>query len=317
MSQQLVETTDRPQVEPFRVTVPATSANLGPGFDCLGIALGLYNRFDCTPAQNFEITGVERTYAGPDNLFWRAFNATREVIIERGLPDPGQLQVKFDAEIPNGRGLGSSAALFVGGATAANHMAGNPLTPQELFEICATLEGHPDNVAPALFGGMTASFREGTDVYAYQLDLDRRFFFTALIPDFTVIPDQSRAVLPERLPIPDAVYSLSRAVVLSHAFGAGDAEVVSAALSDRIHEPYRGRLISDLAEIRARILGQGALGVTISGSGSTLLVVWDAAGEREVPEAKDLPLDGLTATWTAKDLPVHMGGPFVDPLGDL
>ena len=166
----------------FSVRVPATSANLGPGFDCLGIALSLYDRFTVSTAEATFLTGVPDEFNNPSNLFLRAYEKTNALL---GVRSPS-VQVNFDCDIPVSRGLGSSAALITAGCLAANHLAGDPLPEEKLLKLAADLEGHPDNAAACLLGGLQASMRNGSEWITRQLPVDEHFVFNLLIPDFEV-----------------------------------------------------------------------------------------------------------------------------------
>ncbi|AOZ71990.1 homoserine kinase [Boudabousia tangfeifanii] len=301
----------------LRIKVPATSANLGPGFDTLGLALACYNTFDVALSNELELTGIPCEFSGPDNLFAQAYAATRELIPAEKRPRQASVKAHFQADIPISRGLGSSAALLVGGAVAANELAGSPLSDDDIFQICTRFEGHPDNVAPAVFGGMTASFvaEDGVAITS-QIPMSDQLYFTAFIPDFAVPTAQARAVMPRQLPVQDAVFSMSRAISLIAALGPGGlpAEPTQAAqrlrelTKDKIHQPYRQRLIPDWPELLKRVHQAGGA-LAVSGSGSTCLGI--SVGQ---PLGPQVDLAGLEANWRALDLPLHLGGPIVEDL---
>lgn len=250
------------------VRVPATTANLGPGFDTLGLALSLYNTltFEELPEGLF-FTGVEPEYATADNLAVVSYKA---VLDRLGLPMPG-LRIGIRADIPICRGLGSSAALIAAGAAGANANHGSPLSREELLAVCNDIEGHPDNLAPAIFGGLVASFVENGRPYIARYSLHKSLRCTALIPDFQLSTHLARSVLPETVPYFDAIYNVSRTAVLLRALETGDTETISVALRDRLHQPFRRTLIPgfDRAE---ELAGEcGCTSFFISGAGPTLL----------------------------------------------
>ena len=250
------------------VRVPATTANLGPGFDTFGCALALYNTltFEET-ASNLCFAGCEPAYCNEDNL---AVAAYRAVMNKLGIPMHG-LSVTIHTEIPISRGLGSSASLIAAGAAAANALHGNPYTPLQLLGICNDIEGHPDNLAPALLGGLVASFVENGCPVAERYDVHPSLHFTALIPDFKLSTQQARSILPKKVPFADAVFNVSRASVLLKALEKGDAEIIRTALQDRLHQPYRSSLIPGYDQVRKLAAECGCLAFCISGAGPTLL----------------------------------------------
>lgn len=253
------------------VRVPATSANLGPGFDTLGLAFALYNTltFEELP-EGLIFDGVEEEYATAENLAVVSYQAVMDRL---GLPMPG-LRIGIRADIPICRGLGSSAALIAAGAAGANANHGSPLSREELLAVCNDIEGHPDNLAPAIFGGLVASFVENERPYIARYELHKSLHCTALIPDFQLSTHLARGVLPKEVPYFDAIFNVSRTAVLLKALETGDLETISVALHDRLHQPFRRTLIPgfDQAEKLARECGCTAF--FLSGAGPTLLCLW-------------------------------------------
>ena len=247
------------------VRVPATTANLGPGFDTLGLALARYNTltFEEVPEGLF-FDGVEPEYATEENLAVIAYKA---VLSKLGLPMSG---------------------LRVSGANA-NH--GSPLSREELLAVCNAIEGHPDNLAPAIFGGLVASFVENGRPYIARYSLHRSLRCTALIPDFQLSTHLARSVLPEKVPYFDAIYNVSRTAVLLKALENGDTETISAALRDRLHQPFRRTLIAGFDEAEQLANDCGCVAFFISGAGPTLLCL-SAAPAFAARLAETLELDG-------------------------
>ncbi|MBV7363226.1 homoserine kinase [Actinomycetaceae bacterium TAE3-ERU4] len=295
----------------IQISIPATSANLGPGFDCLGLALGLYNHFTCQPYRENIILGEVCGPKDETNLFIRAYNAVKALV---AAPKNAGIRVHFDCEIPPARGLGSSAALIVGGAIAANELFEAKLSHTQLLQICSELEGHPDNVAPALFGGLTASFtsvKEDGETFAYtqKTPLDGRFKFVVLIPSFELSTAASRRVLPKQIAFGDATYNLSHALGLTLALGQGNSTIVKESLEDRLHQPYRGTLINDYERIQRIAKETGALGAVISGAGPSVLTIWDSCSYNQL--AAKLEAEKLDAVWQARYLPVCPTGAVI------
>lgn len=257
------------------VRVPATTANIGPGFDSMGCALALYNYITCEvlPAGKLVITGCPEPYQNEENL---AIQGYRAVLSRLGLPNEG-LSLNIRAEIPVCRGLGSSAALIAGGAAAANLLHGSPLPPAELLEVTNEIEGHPDNLAPAIYGGLTASLVEDGKPRTVKLPLSPTLRWVAAIPDFELSTHLARAVLPKEVAFVDAVYNASHVAVLVGALGRGDRELIAMALRDRLHQPYREKLIPEYNKVKTVAEQCGAIAFCISGAGPTLLALTDEA----------------------------------------
>ena len=257
------------------VRVPATTANIGPGFDSMGCALALYNYITCEvlPAGKLVITGCPEQYQNEENL---AVQGYRAVLSRLGLLNEG-LSLNIRAEIPVCRGLGSSAALIAGGAAAANLLHGSPLPPAELLEVTNEIEGHPDNLAPAIYGGLTASLVEDGKPRTVKLPLSPTLRWVAAIPDFELSTHLARAVLPKEVAFVDAVYNASHAAVLAGALGSGDRELIAMALRDRLHQPYREKLIPEYNKVKTAAEQCGAIAFCISGAGPTLLALTDEA----------------------------------------
>lgn len=257
------------------VRVPATTANIGPGFDSMGCALALYNYITCKvlPAGKLVITGCPEPYQNEENL---AVQGYRAVLSRLGLPNEG-LSLNIRAEIPVCRGLGSSAALIAGGAAAANLLHGSPLPPAELLEVTNEIEGHPDNLAPAIYGGLTASLVEDGKPRTVKLPLSPTLRWVAAIPDFELSTHLARAVLPKEVAFVDAVYNASHVAVLVGALGRGDRELIAMALRDRLHQPYREKLIPEYNKVKTAAEQCGAIAFCISGAGPTLLALTDEA----------------------------------------
>lgn len=257
------------------VRVPATTANIGPGFDSMGCALALYNYITCEvlPAGKLVITGCPEPYQNEENL---AVQGYRAVLSRLGLPNEG-LSLNIRAEIPVYRGLGSSAAMIAGGAAAANLLHGASLSSAELLAVTNEIEGHPDNLAPAIYGGLTASLVEDGIPRTVRLPLSPTLRWVAAIPNFELSTHLARAVLPKEVAFVDAVYNASHVAVLVGALGRGDRELIAMALRDRLHQPYRESLIPEYGKVKAAAEQCGAIAFCISGAGPTLLALTDEA----------------------------------------
>ena len=253
----------------FRIKVNATSANICVGFDVLGLALDIFNEFEFEAAEKFEFYGFEPEYCNIKNNM--VYDSYVEVF-KRLKMDPIPVSIGFKGDIPVSRGLGSSSSLIVAGVFAANHILNDKLTKDECFAICAEIEGHPDNVAPAIYGNLVASYREGDVFYPNIYPVSNRLKFITVIPPFKLSTHAAREVLPKSLPYADIVHNMARIVNIPRAFADGDIELLKHLFSDKLHEPYRGKLINGYAELKA-ICDKEDVAFCISGSGSTMLIV--------------------------------------------
>lgn len=283
------------------VRVPATTANLAAGFDSTGCALGLYNTLSFTPGAELSFTGCEQRYQNENNLAYQAYCRVLQAL---GLPKEG-VKIDIDAKIPVSRGLGSSAALLAAGAMAANALHGSPLSKEELLALCTELEGHPDNIAPALFGGLTASFMNGDAVISVSYAVHPALRFVALIPDFPLSTHAARGVLPAFVPHEDAVFNTAHAAVLPGAFARGDEALLAAALQDRLHQPYRRTLIHEYDEVERIAAENGCHAFCVSGAGPTLLALTTDPGFAKRMEEG---VQHLSHVWQVMELPVDFEG---------
>ena len=287
------------------IRVPATTANLGPGFDAFGCALGLYT--DVTFEETdfgLEITGCPEEFTGPDNLVYESYCAVLNTMSEeiRGI------KIHIDAHIPICRGLGSSAALLVAGAMGANVLRGNKLSTQGLLNITNAMEGHPDNLAPAFYGGLTASMVDGGLPVCVSFPLHPDWEFLALIPDFDLPTTLARSVLPQQVSRADAIYNVSHGALVLKALELGDEKLLRTAMQDRLHQNYRKSLIADYERIEALVRTTGAA-FCLSGAGPTLLCI---TRDKNLPEKLAKKLDSIsTAHWNMMPLHVEFRGAHV------
>ena len=287
------------------IRVPATTANLGPGFDAFGCALSLYTdvTFEETDC-GLEITGCDEEFTGPDNLAYTAYCAVLNTMSEeiRGV------KIHIDAHIPICRGLGSSAALLVAGAMGANVLRGNKLSTQGLLNITNAMEGHPDNLAPAFFGGLTASMVDGGLPVCVSFPLHPDWEFLALVPEFNLPTSLARSVLPQQISRADAIYNIAHGALVLKALELGDEKLLRSAMQDRLHQDYRKSLIPDFEKIQALVRTTGA-GFCLSGAGPTLLCITRNPGLEEKLSRK---LDTITQHhWQMLPLHVEFQGAHV------
>lgn len=259
------------------VRVPATTANLGSGFDIFGLALQLYNVFTMTrtPAPGWRVTlpAQVRLPADERNL---VFRAARVVFNQVGVTPPG-LHLTLDMHIPQARGLGSSSSAIIGGLLAANALTGSRLDRAALLAMAVSIEGHPDNVTPALMGGMTLSYSHNDQHRYIALPFPADLTLVVAIPHFELSTSQARAVLPAEVKRADAIFNCSRTALLVHALHQRDYTLLATAMDDRLHQPYRAPLVPGMPQAIAAGYAAGARGVALSGAGPTLLAVTETA----------------------------------------
>lgn len=291
-----------------KVIVPATSANLGPGFDTLGVALEMYNVIEMAETgildDVIEIEGHGEALERPENnLVWQA----AQRVFERLGYRPYGFWIREQIGIPVARGLGSSAAAIVGGLVGANalveRMTGRPgLSTDELLQMAVEMEGHPDNVTPALVGGFTvACMEEGRPLYV-RFDPPPQLKAVVAMPEVPLSTKKARGVLPGEIKLADAVYNVSRATLLVAALMSGKLELLSVATKDRLHQPYREALVPGLRAVLQAARDAGALGVALSGAGpSVIALVQDHA------EAVERAMEAAFQ-WTGSDCRVRTVG---------
>ncbi len=264
------------------VRVPATSANIGSGFDCAGIALQLYNTISVEEIDfglQIEVLGGNSKYVPLDerNLVYRTIKTTFDKI---GYTPKG-LRIVQKNDVPATRGLGSSSTCIVGGIMAANAICNNPLTRQDIINFAAELEGHPDNVTPAITGGMAVAVKNKEVKYLNFPVNNEKLDFAVYVPNFSLRTKVSRAVLPERISYRDASYNVGRSALLIGAMLTEDYSLLSTALQDRMHQYYRKRLIGGASKIFYEADKRGALGTYISGAGPAIVsIINKQDGER-------------------------------------
>ncbi|ARP50167.1 MULTISPECIES: homoserine kinase [Caproicibacterium] len=253
----------------IRIQVPATSANLGSGFDSLGIALNLFNQVWMEEADTIDISCKDDVQVPIDEhnlIYW----AASQLYEECGRKLPGMKIVQLN-NIPMARGLGSSSACIVAGILGANRLLGTPLDQKDLVSLATRIEGHPDNVAPAIEGGLVASAIEGEKVYSVSVPVSEKIRFVVFIPPFELKTEKARSVLPDTYSRADAVYNLSRSALMTASLFSGNLENLRVAVQDRIHQPYRCGLIANYDDVYRMSYELGTLGTCVSGAGPTII----------------------------------------------
>ena len=264
----------------IKVSVPATSANVGSGFDALGLAVTLYNTVTFEDSEVLEISASDGTRIprGESNLVYRSAKGLFEKVGKQIPP----LKITQTNPIPMARGLGSSSACIIAGLLGANRMLGDVLNTQELLTLATAIEGHPDNVAPALLGGLTSSVFEDGKVYSVKRNVDETLCFAAIVPDYKLLTEAARAALPKEVSHKDAVYNLSRAALVPAAFCEGRHDLLAIATEDKLHQPYRMPLMPGSKEVFDMARLCGAKAVYVSGAGSTVMAVAEKADAEKI-----------------------------------
>lgn len=284
------------------VRVPATSANVGCGFDTLGIALNLYTTFTFEElGEGLEFVGFETKFCNENNLVYVSF---QQALTHLHKSISG-LKITIDAHVPVSRGLGSSSTCVVGGIFGAYALTDTPIDRRAIFKLASAIEGHPDNVSPAIFGGLSASCMVNDEAFTIQYDIDERFRFLALIPDFETLTKDAREALPQKIERQDAIYTLSRLGIVLKAFETYDLKLLNKVMDDRLHEPYRRKLIHEYDEVRTICESIDSVCFIISGSGSTLLNIVEEKANAKLIAKK---LNSLAHSWHSVLLQVDKEG---------
>ncbi|MBB3131838.1 homoserine kinase [Paenibacillus rhizosphaerae] len=269
------------QPDGVRVKIPASTANLGPGFDTLGMALSLYAWIEMKEAEQtvFHLYGDEMQGIPRDksNLLYQV---AQQVFERAGVHVP-ELEISMYSDIPLTRGLGSSATAIVGALAAANALIGSPLSKADLFDMATGIEDHPDNVGASLYGGIITAIWDGVHAECIRFDPPEDLEVLVVVPDFELQTSEARKVLPDHISRKDAVYNVSRASFLVGALAGGRMDLIGKAMLDRLHQPYRAPLIPGMTRILEEAGNHGALGVALSGAGPTLLALVDRQQSRK------------------------------------
>ncbi|AFZ54375.1 homoserine kinase [Cyanobacterium aponinum] len=275
------------------VKVPATTANLGAGFDCIGAALEFYNEFAFSLSQDdttftVEGEGADKITLDENNLLYQSFLYYYQQL---NLTPP-KVNISIKINVPLARGLGSSATAIIAGLLGANHFSSNSLTQTELLEMAIALEGHPDNVVPALLGNCILSVGEKGNWHFVPINCHEKIKFIVAIPDFELSTESARKVLPPHLTYSEAVYNIAHLGLLIKALETGNEDWLREALEDKLHQPYRKSLIKGYDEIYQAVVKGGGYGMVISGAGPTLLALTSEQHQETVTQA-------MAQTWAS------------------
>ena len=273
-----------------RVSVPSTTANLGPGFDCLGAALDLHNEFVFTRIDGggdhfdliMESSDGNHLRGGPENL---VFRAAQKVWASANV-SPFALEARVKLAVPPARGLGSSATAIVAGLIGANAIMDSPLSKEKLLELAIDIEGHPDNVVPSLLGGLCLTARSASHRWRIvRCDWDNSIKAVVAIPAIRLSTSEARRVMPKNIPISDAVTNMGALTLLLNGLKTGNSELIKEGMFDKLHEPYRWKLIKGGLEVKQAALEAGALGCAISGAGPSILALCKSENGKIISQA--------------------------------
>lgn len=306
------------------VKVPATTANIGAGFDCLGMALPIYNTITIEetvlPGTGIEINAIKDENVSKDlklehvpldetSIIYKAV----ELLYNSIGQSPSELKITVQSQIPVARGLGSSASVIVGGLLAANELLGKPADEVALLSIATEVEGHPDNVTPAIVGGLVLSSLEDDGRIAYtKLDWPEEWAITVCIPDYELSTDISRSVLPKEVPMQDAIFNAKRLGFFVQAVTKKDEELMKLALQDKLHQPYRMKLVPGLEQIIYNLKHEeDVLGCVLSGAGPTILIISKKNGLDKIKSIVKETWNDLNVKVDIMTLPVENQGAHV------
>jgi homoserine kinase len=293
------------------VNVPGTTANLGVGFDCIGAALTLSNEFQFTAVTTdvklkITVEGEEAAKVSTDasNLIYQSFLKLYQHIQQT----PPNIEILIKLGVPLSRGLGSSATAIVGGLLGANQLAGSPLSKDELMEIAIAIEGHPDNVVPALLGNCQLSVGQTGNWQISSIPWHQDIVPIVAIPNFELSTAEARSVLPTEYSRSDAIFNISRMGLLLRALETNNGDWLKTALEDKLHQPYRQKLIAGYDEVKKNAIAAGAYGMVISGAGPTLLALTN-------PSRVDAVVKAMSETWAKTGVEAKVRSHYLDSVG--
>lgn len=290
----------------LKIKVPASTANMGPGFDVLALSFKLYNEFIFEDSKELIINTPNKRYNNKNNLVYRTLV---QILEEKGIEAPA-LKLTMRNEIPISRGLGSSATCILAGVIAANRYLKKKMTTEEIYLKAVAIEGHCDNISSQFFGGLTLSMREDDRIFYRKANIPSGLLCTALIPDFTLSTKKARAVLPETVSLTDATYNLSHAMLFVESLKNGQFKDLKYFLKDKLHEPYRSSLIPNFDRIIQKAYDLGAYGAFLSGAGPTIMILRKNE-ENSFKKNIQIYLNTLEDQWKAVDLSIDNEGTII------
>ena len=285
-----------------KVRIPATTANMGPGYDVLGMALNIYNDIVIEERKGETLVYNNGVLSGDDYRKNMIYTSLVKALDKHKYKYDGFRIDVTRCDIPMSRGLGSSSSCIVGGICAANELMGNVMSKDDIIDMATEIEGHPDNVVPAALGGMVASLTSDGKVIYSSVNVPQRLRFLTMIPSFQVSTAMARKVVPSSYSKEDVVFNLSRLAMLMNVMNNEELEKLRVCFSDRVHEPYRKTLIENADLIFEKAKELGALGEFVSGSGSTLMAVADEADAARIKDEMEEFLATIEGGWEIKIL---------------
>lgn len=293
------------------ISVPATTANIGVGFDCLGAALTMANEFEFVVVDSdiklkiiVEGEEADKVGLGENNLIYRSLVQFYQHIQQT----PPHLEISIKLGIPLSRGLGSSATAIVGGLLGANSLAGNPLSQAEIMHMAIAIEGHPDNVVPALLGNCLLSVENGGEWQISQIPWHQDIIPIVAIPNFELSTTKARQVLPTEYSRSDAIFNIARMGLLIRGLETNNSIWLRTALADKLHQPYRQKLIMGYQEVEQAAIAAGAYGMVISGAGPTLLALTNSEGVEQVVKSMKSTWSGMGIKSQVRSLAINRSG---------
>ena len=294
----------------LEIIVPATTAHIGPGFDTLGLALNLYNKFYINEIdKGIYIDGCDDKYRNENNLIYTSMQYFYNKINPSKIPTG--VKIKIESNIPLSRGLGSSATCIVAGVIAANILSESNLSKYELLKIASEIEGHPDNIAPALLGNMIVSLIDDNNIYYDTIKIPNELSFCCIIPDFELSTSLSRSILPKTIYHKDCIFNISHSTLLVSALINKNFDLIKVACKDKIHQDYRGVLIENYYDIVSKSYDLNCIGVFLSGAGPTIMSIIKDDDINFIDEMNSF-LESLDKRWIIKKLKCDTNGTVVN-----
>ncbi len=285
----------------FEIMTPATSANIGPGFDTLGLSLNKYNYVNFKKDKDlYRITGNDSRFLNEDNLIYKSFRETENLYNK----NPENINIDVKSHIPQSRGLGSSASCVVSGVVGAMLVHGININKRNILNIATKIEGHPDNVAPCIYGGLIASFTNHRNIYTEKYEVSKEIKLYAFVPDFELSTKNSRNILPGKVKHSDAVFNISRIPFLIKGLIYGDIELIKESIEDRLHQPYREKIVSEIDYIKD-IIKNSQNAYYLSGAGPTVMCI---SNKENLEEKFNKEINGLKNNWKVLKLEVDNKG---------
>ncbi|NLY21517.1 MAG: homoserine kinase [Tissierellia bacterium] len=293
----------------LKISVPASSANLGPGFDVLALSFKLYNVFTFEKSETLEILSDVEEFCSEDNL---VYTTMKRVFDEFG-ENPPPLKIYTKSNIPTFGGLGTSASCILAGVIAANYFLGNPMSDYEIYKKAIEIEGHCDNITSQFYGGLSMSIKVDGEIRYKKISIPSGMKCTALIPDFSVRTKVAREVLPKEVSMEDAVFNMSHCLFMVDSLRNGEFEDMKHYLKDRLHQDYRAPLVNNFEDIVEKSYEYGAYASFLSGAGPTIMVFRDES-DNEFNEKIGKYLKRLEDNWVIKDLEIDNEGTIVEEI---